>query len=89
MHDSNLFTIGTMQVHAKHCESLPLHLAARYGCPMNVIQMLVRAYPRGLNEKNRNGETPFKSTYTNKVCSLGFLINNLVHAIQINSLELP
>ncbi len=55
------------QARTKLCRSLPLHLAARYGAGMDIIQALVNAYPQGLNEKNVHGEKPFVSTYTNEV----------------------
>ncbi len=57
----------------KVCRSLPIHLAARYGAGMDVIQLLTHAYPQGLGEKNVHGETPFISTYTNQVCMVSIL----------------
>lgn len=53
---------GAMQG-TKACQSLPLHLAARYGCSMDCIKLLTNAYPKGLTEKNLHGETPFHGTY--------------------------
>ncbi|GFH51900.1 hypothetical protein CTEN210_08376 [Chaetoceros tenuissimus] len=52
------------EARTRGCKSLPLHLAARYGCPMDVIQVLVDAYPQSLRERNLHGETPFHNTYT-------------------------
>jgi ankyrin repeat protein len=44
----------------KHCSSLPLHFAARYGCSMEIIRMLADAYPQGLNHKNVHNEKPLQ-----------------------------
>jgi len=63
----------SLQVRAKQCESLPLHLAARYGCPIDVIHMLVDAYPKGLGEINHYGETPFTSTFSYEVRLCGYM----------------
>jgi len=47
----------------KHCSSLPLHFAARYGCSMEIIRMLADAYPQGLNHKNVHNEKPLQCNY--------------------------
>lgn len=43
---------------------------------MNVIQLLVHAYPGGLSEQNSHGETPFASTYTKEVITINRFKSN-------------
>lgn len=69
------------QTRAKDCENLPLHLAARYGCSMECMKILVDAYPESLGERNKHGETPFSDTFNEEVSPHKVFKNhfNLVH----------
>jgi ankyrin repeat protein len=41
---------------------LPLHVAAMCGCAAEVIETLIRHYPRALDEKGSKGRTPRQSS---------------------------
>lgn len=40
-----------------HKMNLPLHLACIYGCPIDVIRLLCRVYPKATEQENFDGRT--------------------------------
>ena len=43
------------------CGSLPLHIASRNGCDVEILKLLFEAFPEALEKKNSTGDTPMDS----------------------------
>lgn len=64
---------AAVKMAGKICGSLPLHLAARNNCSMEVLEILLLAYPAAANMRTYSGETPL----TCGKCKVGEVVHRL------------